>query len=274
MRKMFVLLIGLSISMQYSSAILNDSTVSIIPKWKTGESKNFIVTQTMKLSKQLNTTQTSDISVVVTDVLDSTIKMKWHIKKIVYLDSTDSSVVKMPLRADLFRIPENVSIEFTLNLKGQIQSIDNFPILKKIYRQRLDSLFDNLDSKYGCESRKSEGAGIFYELFNTEPKHNIFFSELYAFFKLYGIKLSLNSSAYDNEPWVGIKKDEYKINVDKLDTKYLTIKSELMDGGTAVKNGRTTDRVYIFDVSSCWLTYLSSEIKNKGGGGSLIIRAY
>ena len=194
--------------------------------------------------------------------------MKWQIKKIVYLDST---LVKMPLRADLFRIPENVSIEFTLNLKGQIQSIDNFPILKKIYRQRLDSLFDNLDSKYGCESRKSEGAGIFYELFNTEPKHNIFFSELYAFFKLYGIKLSLNSSAYDNEPWVGIKKDEYKINVDKLDKKFLTIKSKLVDGGTVLKNGRATDRLYIFDASSLWLTYMSSESTFKDGGGSLII---
>jgi len=29
----------------------------------------------------MNTTQTSDISVIVSDVLDSTIKMKWQINK-------------------------------------------------------------------------------------------------------------------------------------------------------------------------------------------------
>lgn len=271
MKKVLILVIGLYFSMQYSSAILNDSIVSMLPNWKKGETKDFIVTQTLKPGKLLNTTQTSDISVVVSDVLDSTIKMKWNIKKIVYLDS---SVVKMPLIADIFRIPENVSIEFTLNLQGQIQSIDNFPTLKKIYRQRLDSMFDILDAKYGRESRKSEGAGIFYEMFNTEPKQNIFFSELFAFFRLYGTKLSMNSFAYDNEPWVGIKKDEYKIKVDKVDKKYLTIKSEMMDGGTALKNGRSTDRVYIFEVSSLWLTYLSSETTFMDGGGTLIIRAY
>jgi len=47
-----------------------------------------------------------------------------------------------------------------------------------------------------------------------------------------------------------------------------------MDGGTALKNERTTDRLYIFDASSFWLTYLSSENTFKEGGGSLIIRAY
>ena len=268
MKKMLVLLIVLYFSLQYSNALLNDSTVSILPKWKTGETKNFKVTQILKPGKLMNTSQTSDISVIVSDVLDSTIKMKWQINKIVYLDS---SVVKMPLRADLFRIPENVSIEFQLNLQGQIQSIDNFPILKKIFHQRLDSLFNILDSKYGRESRKSEGAGIFYEMFNTEPKRNVFFSELFTFFKLYGTKLSMNSFAYDNESWVGMKKDEYKINVDKLDKKFLTIKSKLVDGGTVLKNGRATDRLYIFDASSLWLTYMSSESTFKDGGGSLII---
>jgi len=61
MKKMLILFIGLCFSMQHSSAILNDSTVSIIPKWKTGETKNFKVTQIMKSGKLMNTTQTSDI---------------------------------------------------------------------------------------------------------------------------------------------------------------------------------------------------------------------
>ena len=83
----------------------------------------------------------------------------------------------------------------------------------------------------------------------------------------------MNKSSYNNESWVG-SKDTYKISVDKFDKQSLTLKSELVDGGTALKYGRSTKRVYVFDASNLWLTYFSSEINNSVGGGSVIISEY
>jgi hypothetical protein len=196
--------------------------------------------------------------------------MKWHVNKVVYLDSSD---FKIPFRADIFKISENVTIEFTLNSKGQIQKIDNLSSVQETYQHRLDSIFSNLAKQHGVDATKSEGAGMFYEMIRSKPDQNIFFSHLLAFFKLYGTKMSMNTNFYNNESWVGTK-DTYKINVDKLDKQFLTLKSELVDGGTALKYGRTIKRLYVFDVSDFWLTYFSSDMNNKDNGESVTINEY
>ena len=116
------------------SLILNEKT-SIIPKLEVGQSFDYEIIHTSSNKGLLSFKQISKITITVEKVLDTIAILNWTINKI---DFIDSSEVK-DFRALMMTIPEGITVNYDVNLKGQIQQIRNYDSIQKI----LDYRFEN-----------------------------------------------------------------------------------------------------------------------------------
>lgn len=251
------------------SLILNEKT-SIIPKLEVGQSFDYEIIHTSSNKGLLSFKQISKITITVEKVLDTIAILNWTINKI---DFIDSSEVK-DFRALMMTIPEGITVNYDVNLKGQIQQIRNYDSIQKILDYRFENALKIISESEIENSRykKSSGYWITKEVINGSPEQNVFISDIYQFNRLNGIELYKDSSQYYFEPWVGKTQDKYKINLDKIIDGKVMLKSELVDGAGKAENNRVINREHLFNDSNFWLISYSSIMKTNSMESMMMIK--
>ncbi len=265
-----LLIVTLLLLMNMACSLISKEKTSIIPKLEVGQSFNYEIIHTTSNKGLLNFKQITKITVTVEKVLDTVATLNWTINKI---DFIDSSEVK-DFRAVIMTIPEGITVNYDVNLKGQIQQIRNYDSIQKILDYRFENALKNSTETEVENSRykNSSGYGIIKAMINGNPEQNIFISDIYQFNRLNGIELCKDPSQYYYEPWVGKTQDKYKINIDKIIEGKVMLKSELVDGAGKTKNNRVIKREHLFNDANYWLISYSSIMKTNNMESTMMIK--
>lgn len=262
----------LLIVINFSYSLLKNEETSIIPKLAADQSSNYEIIHTSTIKGRLSFKQINKITISVEKVEDTIVTLNWKINKIDFIDSSEIN----NSRALIMKIPEGITINYDVNLKGQILKINNYDSIQGV----LDTRFENIlkiNSEKETENgvyKKSSGYGIMKEMINSNSEQNIYISDIYHFNRLNGIELSKDSSQYYHEPWVGKTQDKYKISFDKRIDGKVIVKSELVDGSGKTKNNRVINREYVFDEANYWLINFSSIMKTNNSKSTMQIKQY
>jgi len=254
-----LLVVTLLLLLNFSCSLISNQEISIIPKLKVGQSFDYEIIHKSSNKGLLSFKQIKKISITVEKVEDTIATLNWTINKIDFIDSSEVN----DFRTLIMTIPEGITVNYDVNLKGQIQQIRNYDSIQRILDYRFENIL-KINPEKEIENggyKNSSGYGILKAMIDGNPEQNIFISDIYHFNRLNGIELSKGSFQYYYEPWVGKTQDKYKINIDKILDGKVILKSELVDGAGKTKNNRVINRVYSFNDANYWLTNYSSIMK-------------
>lgn len=265
-----LLVVTLLLLLSFSCTDISNEEIPIIPKFKVGQSFDYEIINTSSNNGLFNYKQIKKISITVEKVEDTVATLNWTINNIEFIDSSEVN----DFNALIMKIQEGITINYDVNVKGQIQQIKNYDSIQKTLDYRFENIF-KINSEKEIENggyKNSSGYGIMKAMINDNPEQNIFISDIYHFNRLNGIEFSKGLSQYYYEPWVGKTQDKYKITIDKILDGKLILKSELIDGAGKTKNNRVINREYSFNDTNYWLTNFSSKMKTNNMESMMMIK--
>ncbi len=93
-------------------------------------------------------------------------------------------------------IPEGITINYDVNLEGQIQQISNYDLIQRILNYRFEKALKIYPEK---EIENSSGYAIIMAMIDGNSEDNIFISDIYHFNRLNGIELNYRYALHPPE---------------------------------------------------------------------------